>query len=142
MTARLVTASWTALWQASKGGPLPLQPVRISRGTPKFWPQAATFPAVDELIPDGWMLSEKDLGKSERGYRGKLDRIGLERITARLDEIAAECGATLALACFEDLSKPGEQCHRRWFADWFANQPGGLVVPEIGTEHGDGKEQL
>ena len=133
MTARLFTASWTSLWQASKRRPLPVQPVRTSRGLPKFWPAAERFPAVDELMPDGWMLGSTDRGKNERAYRYKLGQIGLERIAARLDEIADECGGLpLCLCCFEAAAS---DCHRSWAAEWLHEQTG-LVVPEIGWREG------
>ncbi len=123
MTA-LYTASWSALWEASKAGPLPVQPVRISRGKPKFW--LAVFPAVEELMPPGWMFNSTDREKNERGYRHQLDRIGLERISARLDEIAAEHeGAPLALCCFE--AAPAD-CHRSWAASWLHEQTGEAVL--------------
>jgi hypothetical protein len=129
-TARLFTSSWTSLWRASQRDSLPVQPVRISRGTPKFWPAAKAFPAVDELMPGGWMLSKStDAAKAERGYRHKLHRIGLERIGARLDAIADECGLPLAIACFEP--DPAD-CHRSWAAAWLREQTG-LTVPEIGS---------
>jgi hypothetical protein len=131
--ARLFTASWTSLWRASQRGEIPVQPVRTSRGVPKFWPAAERFPAVDELMPDGWMLGCDDAGKVERGYRGKLDRIGLERIAARLDAIAAECDVPLALCCFEASR---EDCHRAWAAAWLREQTG-LTVPEIGSMRSD-----
>lgn len=59
LTEMLFTASWSTLHQASAAGPLPVQPVRISRGAPRFWPEADAFPAVDELMPDGWMFAIK-----------------------------------------------------------------------------------
>ena len=33
----------------------------------------------------------------------------------------------LVLLCFEDLSKPGEWCHRRIFADWWKDITGDHV---------------
>jgi hypothetical protein len=134
----LYTASWRALWEASKAGPLPVQPVRVSRGRPKFW--LAAFPAVEELMPPGWMFNSTDREKNERGYRHQLDRIGLERISARLDEIAAEHdGAPLALACFE-TDRGG--CHRSWAASWLCEQTG-VAVPELSVLRGrEGAVQL
>jgi hypothetical protein len=131
VTARLFTASWTSLWQASQRGPLPVQPVRTSKGVPKFWPAAERFPAVDELMPDGWMLGCNDPGKAERGYSGKLHRIGIGPIVARLDAIADESGMPLALCCFE--ADPAD-CHRSWAAAWLHEQTG-RIVPEIGSGH-------
>jgi hypothetical protein len=70
--------------------PLDVIPVRISRGCPRFWPAAGRFPVVDELMPPGWVLGEKDDAKAEKGSRDKPHMIGVELIAARLDAIAAE----------------------------------------------------
>jgi hypothetical protein len=131
MTARLFTASWTSLHQASRRGPLPVQPVRISRGLPKFWPEARGFAVVDELMPDGWMFSIKDMERFGRAYRRKLHTIGLPRLQARLDEIAAADGRPLALACFE--TDPAD-CHRGplGFAGWYERKTG-IAIPDLGA---------
>lgn len=129
---RLFTSSWSALHQASKAGPLPVQPVAISRGKPtKFWPQAGTFPAVDELMPDGWMFGIKDLEKFGRCYRRKLHTIGLPRIQALLDKIAAADDRPLALACFETAVT---DCHRGplGFAGWYERKTS-IAIPDLTT---------
>ncbi len=129
MTARVFTASWSALHQASLRAPLPVQPVRISLGVPKFWPQARDFPSVDELMIARWMMHSDDHAKSERAYRHRLHQLTLPRISARLDEIADEHdGKPLVLCCFEALSG---DCHRSWAATWLRDQTG-VVVPEVG----------
>ncbi len=125
MTA-LYTASWSTLHRHRDR--LNVRPVRISRGVPKFWPEAADFPALDDLMPDGWMLSINDLEKFGRAYRRKLHVIGFERIHAQLDQLAAECGRPLALACFE---ADCNTCHRGpafGFAAWWLGQCGELVA--------------
>jgi hypothetical protein len=123
---QLYTASWRALCEASTAGPLSVQPVRISRGTPKFWPHAATCPAIDALMPDGWMFGIKDLEKFGRCYRRKLHTIGLPRLRALLDAIDGD-GRPLALACFE--ADPAD-CHRGplGFPGWWAKQTGEQVA--------------
>jgi len=130
VSARLFTASWSALHQAGLRGPLPVTPVRISLGAPKFWPAAKHFPACDELMIARWMMHSADHSRSERAYRHQLHRITLPRISARLDEIADEHdGLPLALCCFEsDVTT----CHRSWAATWLRDQTG-VVVPEIGS---------
>lgn len=131
MTARLFTASWTALWRASQRDSLTVQPVRISKGLPRFWPQASDFPAVEKLFVPGWMLRSgyDDRAKNERAYTHQLSQFGIERIAARLDAIADECGKPLALCCFE--ADPAD-CHRSWAAAWLHTRTG-LAVPEIGS---------
>jgi hypothetical protein len=125
--ATLYTASWWTLWEASKAGSLPVQPVRTSRGKPRFWPAAEGFPAVDELMPDGWMLGITDPERFGRAYRQKLHRIGLARIEARLAAVAVLSGLPLALACFE---RDRADCHRGQFAAWYERKTG-VRVPEL-----------
>lgn len=125
----LFTASWRALWQADKAGALDVRPVRISRGAPKFWPQAETFPAVDALMPEPWMLGIKDVERFGRAYRRKLHTIGLVSIQAQLDKLGGDDPRPLALACFEE---DAATCHRGptfGFAGWYEKQSG-VVVPE------------
>jgi hypothetical protein len=125
---RLFTASWGALAEASTAGPLPVQPVRISRGVPKFWPAAADFPAVDELMPPGWTFSITDMERFGRAYRRGLHVLGLPRIRALLDAIDADAdGRPLALACFE--TDPAD-CHRGplGVAGWWERKTGERVA--------------
>jgi hypothetical protein len=133
---RLFTASWASLHQASTAGPLPVQPVRTSRGVPRFWPAADAFPAVDELMPDGWMFGIENMENFGRCYRRKLHTIGLPRIQARLDDLAAEAGRPLALACFE--TDPAD-CHRGpvGFAGWWMRKTG-EPVPDLSVLRGRG----
>jgi hypothetical protein len=110
MTVPTFTASWKALWQASKTGNLAVTPTRISISPPRFWAGATRFPAVPDLMPWG-LFTVTDRAEFEPQYRARLEEIGFERIAARLEAIAAECGGRpLALACYEDLSKTW--CHR------------------------------
>jgi hypothetical protein len=39
-----------------EGRNLGVQPVRINLGVPRFWPQAASFPYIEQLAPDRWMM--------------------------------------------------------------------------------------
>jgi len=141
MSATIFTASWRTLAEAGAAGTLDVTPVRISRGAPKFWPAAAGFAAVDELMPDGWMMGvytataakegpQAAMEKFGRCYRRRLHTQGLTRIQARLDAIAEQHeGKPLALACFEDRV---EDCHRgpSGFAGWYERKTG-VRVPEL-----------
>lgn len=121
----IVTASWSALHTASKAETLAVQPVRISLGTPKFWPQAASFPAITGLMPDGWMFGMADDAEFEVAYLAKLDRIGVDVIRRRLDSLRRD--KPLALCCFEP--HPAD-CHRGKAATWI-QQNLGVPVPEL-----------
>jgi hypothetical protein len=111
------TWSWRAACTAAKDGRLTVQPVRISLGKPKFWPRAERFPFVAELAPDGWMMRLSD-EKFAPSYRAKLDRIGVEAIRRRLQEVATDTHG-IALCCFEEAA---DDCHRAMFAAWWAEQ--------------------
>jgi hypothetical protein len=117
----MVTTSWTTVFRHHKAGLV--TPIRISRGLPKFWPEAADLPACELLMPDPWMLGLKDRPKFERVYRAKLDRIGLDPILEALRKIEAEAPVpTLALVCFEARPRVGGEavCHRAIVSDfWF-----------------------
>lgn len=129
MTVQLTTSSWRAQWEASKVGPLAAQPVRISLGLPKFWPAAAAFPYVAELAPAGLIHIEDD-AEFERRYRTRLDRIGVDTLRRRFEQIFPTVGnSALCLLCFEDLSA-GDNCHRRTFAAWWQERTG-ASVPEL-----------
>ncbi len=128
---RLYTASWRALAEVSTAGPLPVQPVRISRSAPRFWSEAEQFPYIAELAPAPWTFSITDMERFGRAYRRGLHVLGLPRIRALLDELAADAdGRPLALCCFE--ANPVD-CHRGplGFAGWWERKTGERV-PEVG----------
>jgi hypothetical protein len=104
-------------------------PVRITVGEPKFW-RSGVLEDVPELAPwerATWYLPT--VAERRAVYEKRLARYGDEAI-AKLAEIAQRhSGRRLVLLCFEDVNA-GEECHRRWCAEWF-EQRHGLVVPEL-----------
>jgi hypothetical protein len=122
MTVPLFTGSWSALYRADEAGQLDVQPVRISRGVPKFWPAAQAFPTVPDLMPDASMLKLPSY-RFWPAFWEKLDRVGVESIERQLAELAAQYPRPLALACFE---KSSIDCHRgpRGFAGWWSEKTG------------------
>jgi hypothetical protein len=128
MRAPVVTASWRALWEASRAGTLDVAPVRISLGRPKFWPQEFLF--LPDLAPDGWMRPLH--GEQFRdAYVAKLDRIGVDPIYGQLVVARDACRAeTIALCCFEPSYR---DCHRGLLAAWWLHRTGELWE-EIGQE--------
>lgn len=121
---QLFTASWRAVWTASKAGELDVAPVRISIGVPRFWlPEARSFPATEELMPRG-LLGIQDRDEFEIAYIARLDEIGPDRIRDALKRVYV--GKPLVLLCFE--SRP-EDCHRGKAARWLTEHGFG-PVPE------------
>ncbi|MHB1808285.1 MAG: DUF488 family protein [Solirubrobacteraceae bacterium] len=125
---RLYTASWRTLFDASKLGPLPVLPVRISRGAPRFWPEAAQFPYIEEIAPDAWMMGLAEVDKFWRCYRRKLQTAGADAIGARLDDAIGDAPKA-AVCCFE---ADAAHCHRgpRGFAGWWIEHTNERV-PEL-----------
>jgi hypothetical protein len=101
--------------------------VQITVGTPKFgrWPDL-----VDGRImaPFGLLSEDMPTDEARRRYRQRLDDRA-DRVVAALASIATRHpNQTLCLLCFEDVHA-GEECHRRWLADWLDDRYG-IVVPE------------
>lgn len=118
---------YTSRWSNRALETAPVVAVGISRGAPRF-PVRYRYRRLPDLYPDPWMFSIKDDAKFEEVYVKKLERLGVGRIMEGLTKISdEEGGKDLCLLCFEDLTKPGEVCHRRMFADWWTAQTGEVV---------------
>lgn len=112
---------FTSRWQNRALETAPVVAVGISRGVPKFR-VGYRYRRLPDLYPDGWMLSIEDDDRFNEAYRRKLDRVGVNRITAALERISREEGGrALALLCYE--ADPG-QCHRSAFAAWWEERTG------------------
>jgi hypothetical protein len=140
------TGCWRAVYDHAKvlGEEAPgYLPVRISRGGPRYWPAASKFPALPDLMPDGFMMKIKDMELFMRAYRSKLHRIGLEAIQAQFEELTLSYMRPLVLLCFEH---DRADCHRGdngGFGTWWQKKTGyaipeatdlGALVPFTATE--------
>jgi hypothetical protein len=113
-------------WRPEDGAP-----VRITVGAPRFW--GTRRPLVDGrlLAPFGLLSPSLPLDECRRRYEQRLDARA-DRIVSLLARIADEHpGERLVLCCFEDV-EAGEECHRRWFAEWMQDRHG-IAVPEVET---------
>jgi hypothetical protein len=120
----IFTASWSSLYRANQYvDDLPVQPVSISRGLPRYWQAAQSFPTVEALMPDHWMFGvwKKDIERGDRCFRRKLHTIGLQQIRSELDELAELAGKPLALCCHEPDHR---DCHRGQVALWWERKTG------------------
>jgi hypothetical protein len=111
-------------WRAGCG-----VPVRITVGEPKFWRGP---PLVDGTMLAPWGLLDRSIPTDEcrQRYVARLDDARGDRMIALLARLARQnSGQRLVLLCFEDVHA-GEECHRRWFAEWFERRHG-IVVPEL-----------
>ncbi|PWI15983.1 hypothetical protein DI272_18800 [Streptomyces sp. Act143] len=111
---------------------LGILPVGITVGRPRF--VRYSFESVPVLAPHELM----------RGPLKGIDNIAVERIVyferlrvyeheilAALQELAKRYPETPAcLMCFEAVAEKGEECHRRWYAEW-AQKRYGWDIPEL-----------
>lgn len=107
-------------------------PVGITVGYPRFKLKGYKPVMMQELAPKGIDRDTPSDKEFERLYRLRLESFGLDRIKRRFSEIAVEAdNRYLVLLCYEDLTKPGEVCHRRMFAKWW-EEVTGYVIYELG----------
>lgn len=108
-------------------------PVGITVGNPRFKLGYKLACIAKEFAPVDIPRDIPSDEEFERLYRARLELFGLDRLKRRLSEIAvANDNAYLILLCYEDLTKPGEVCHRRMFAKWWQEQTG-YIVWELGA---------
>jgi hypothetical protein len=84
-----------------------------------------------QLAPTREIIHVGDASIFEEMYRQRLDDLGIGGV----HELLVMCvqranNERLALACYEDLTKPGLGCHRRMFAAWYQEHTG-ESVPEL-----------
>ncbi len=126
MAVDLYTSRW-----ANKGlAHLACQPVGISRGVPRF-PLAYRYKLARWLAPSAATFALEDPREYEASYAAQLEAIGLDAIVGRLGRIAEEAGGQpLVLLCYEDLTKPGQWCHRQHLSAFLLGR--GVEIRELG----------
>ena len=114
----IVTSSFGA-WRPEHG-----TPVVTSLGTPKWMPEARTWPKLWPACPR-WSYFKASFDEFDRAFIAQLERYGARAIAARMAEIArdafAEPSDRLVLLCWEADS---ERCHRGLFAAWWFRATG------------------
>jgi hypothetical protein len=114
--------------------------VSISRGMPRWSLPYALGHKVACLAPESRTHNRRLF---EESYVAQLERHGLEKIEMQLRLISEKFdGRPLVLLCWEDLSKPGEWCHRRMFAKWYEQRTGNVVAELEGVAAVSTVEQL
>lgn len=120
-------------WANRELAHLTCQPVGISRGTPRF-PTGYRYRQARELAPNNETWAQRDMEAFRLSYLRQLEEIGLDTIVGRLEEIGREArGLPLVLLCYEDVTKPGEWCHREHLSAWLRER--GVEIREL--EPGD-----
>ena len=105
----IFTSSWPVLQRADFYGELPVCPIRISRGAPKYWHVAHSFPYIEPLAPAGWLFGVKDPERFDRAYRRQLHVLGLERVRELIGKAVGDDPRPPCLMCFE---RDWRDCHR------------------------------
>jgi hypothetical protein len=125
----IATANYAALGRVLRDGRLP---VRISRTAPRHL--CTPLVPIEAAYPPAWLLfsdAGKALTNAEciEAYRAHLDRHHAA-VRGRVLELAERGPLALLCWCDVDTALAGA-CHRRWLADWLADQ-GGPEIPEHG----------
>jgi len=119
-----VVELYTSRWANRELSRLPVVPVGISRGTPRF-PVPYTYRLARLLAPSRETFALRNDAAFEQSYLFGLEEIGVDRIADLLTKISAEEGSMpLALLCYE--ADPAD-CHRSMFAHWWFEQTGQVV---------------
>lgn len=103
------------------------QAVAISRGVPR-WPLPFSYRRLLALAPSRETFALDDPAEFERAYLAGLDALGPDRVVHDLRRVSG--GKAAILLCWEDLSKPGQWCHRMTLASWLRDRLG-VDVPEL-----------
>ncbi|MEU1852907.1 hypothetical protein ABZ499_27485 [Streptomyces sp. NPDC019990] len=107
-------------------------PVGVTVGRARFFKHP--YESIPALAP--WELMKGPLAKInniavERVVYFERLRVYESEILAALQELARRYPDTPAcLMCFEKVAELGEDCHRRWYAEW-ANARYGWEIPEL-----------
>ena len=112
--------------------------VRTSLGKPKYLKTAVDdWPTLPAATPHGSYFHAEN-SEFDRRFLAQLEKHGIQAITEQLERIReARHIRPLVLLCFE--WKPGTECHRRLFAQWWLEKTG-EEVPELGKLEDYGKQ--
>lgn len=97
--------------------------VGIVRGLPRFQLGYERAGNIIDIAPPRELFNVYDREQFTEPYMAHLDRIGLERISAQLQQYF-ELGKDVVLCCYEDVREPNEWCHRLVFAEWWLKNTG------------------
>jgi hypothetical protein len=112
-----------ATWKPGHG-----VPIRTTVGAPRFW-RHGPLDFVKELAPFGIFGKGLPTDVARRRYLDRMEAKVDQSVAALADLTRQHPGERLCVLCFEDVHA-GQECHRRWFAEWFEHRFG-LEVPEV-----------
>lgn len=103
--------------------------VGMVRGLPRYKLKYKLAGNIIDIAPSRELFDIYDRDLFTPPYMENLDKIGLERISQKLEKYTA-MGKDVVLCCYEDVRKPGEWCHRLVFAEWWLKRTG-QTIPEL-----------
>jgi hypothetical protein len=83
-------------------------------------------PKAGKSLCTAWLAAEATRQGHRVIFSNQEDHIS-QTLVPRLAFAKGHDAKGVVLLCFEDLSKPGEWCHRRAFATWWEEQTGEKV---------------
>jgi hypothetical protein len=121
---------WTTRYQNKSLATFDGAVIRITVGAPRFALGYKIGGSISELAPYGLFNKGLSPDEFERQFLARLDDIGFARIAQALDTARSLTpSGKVALACFEDLTKPGQQCHRTQVGSWLRSH--GVLCSEL-----------
>jgi hypothetical protein len=80
---------------------------------------------LTNIAPTWDMVKLTDQEVYRKLYFEKLDTVGVDNIRESFESISSE--KPLVLLCYENISKPGQWCHRTMFAEWWKEKTGEVI---------------
>jgi len=124
---------WTSRYGNPKIAGAGFVPVGITRGAPRFALGYELRANLYDFAPTYAMMKMADGEHGRAAFtqamRERLDALGPLRAREQL-EAMQDGEAGIVLLCYEDLTQPGQWCHRQIVAAWLDEQLG-LTVQEL-----------
>jgi hypothetical protein len=122
-SAEWATASYRT-WRPGDG-----VPIRTTVGECRWW-RGPELEHVRAVTPYGVFGKELHPLDARVEYQHRLEERLAKIVVALADVARRHRGERLVLLCFEDVWA-GEECHRRWLAEWMETRFWRLTVPEL-----------
>jgi len=109
----------------------------ITLGAPRFPLKFKLSGNIRQFAPPRYIFGMEDEEAFKRKYLEHLDKLGADGAKLILDCYSKE-DQDIVLLCYEDVTKPGDWCHRRMLAEWLEKNVTGYPVEEYPDDNAYG----
>jgi len=109
--------------------------IQISTGKPRWKLGYPLSGEIKSLAPYG-VFNKFTGDEFNAEYIKRLESYGVNKIMNDLQKYG-DCGKDVVLLCFEDITKPGQTCHRAIFSDWWLKKTGVKITELYDPSHDD-----